>query len=124
METAGVFTAACMIVVIGWIVFLIALFGTAWVRRGKISFDMLFKDFKLKIWMTTGLGLVFFGLFFCSVYGISFLMNQENRLALFFLLYKNPIFFIYFGLFTFACISTSIYLVRLLIKYLCNRAKF
>ena len=124
MESISAWIAYGMILLIGWFLFLIALSLTALLKRRPISLLEILKDFRQKILMTAGLGTVFFGLYFFSVYAVSFLMDNEKRMALFFSMYQNPISFIYLGLFLFAFISTTIYLVRLLIKFLCNKKRF
>lgn len=88
------------------------------IKGKKYRIRPLFRDFKEKMWMTVGLGCLFFGLYLFLVLSGSALINSEIGLSLFTLSYKNPIEFIYLGLFTFAALSLSIYLVRMMIKYL------
>lgn len=85
-------------------------------RKGIVKF--LFQDFKQKMWMTLGLGITFFGLYFLLVLLGSRWMDQQTSLQVFFLAYQNPINFIYLGLFIFVATSLLIYLVRTFIKYL------
>lgn len=73
------------------------------------------------MWMTVGLGIIFFGLYFLVIFFGATLNDSKMRLSIFFLLYKNPVRFVYLGLLTFALASTSIYLARVLIKYLYNK---
>ncbi|CUI17634.1 Conserved hypothetical membrane protein [Candidatus Protochlamydia naegleriophila] len=88
------------------------------IRGKKYHIRPLFRDFKEKMWMTVGLGCLFFGLYLFLVLSGSVLINSEMGSNLFTLSYKNPIEFIYLGLFIFATLSLSIYLVRMMIKYL------
>lgn len=89
----------------------------------RIPVNVIFKDMKKKMWMTVGLGAVFFGSYLLIVCIAGSLIRSETRLDLFFLLHKHTISFIYLGLLTFAVISISIYMVRLWIKYLYNKKK-
>ncbi len=88
------------------------------IKGKKYHIRPLFRDFKEKMWMTVGLGCLFFGLYLILVLSGSALINSEIGLSLFILSYNNPIEFIYLGLFTFAALSLCIYLVRMMIKYL------
>lgn len=87
----------------------------------KFPFRSVFKDFGKKMWMTGGLGVLFFGFYLLIVFLGSSVKDPQKRLNLFFLVYKNPVPFVYLGLLTFACASASIYLARMLIKYLYNK---
>lgn len=89
-------------------------------KNQSFSIRPLFYDFRQKMWMTIGLGLVFFGLYVVVILFGSYKMDPELRRKIFLLVYQNPTFFIYFGLFTFASISLTIYLARVFIKYLYN----
>lgn len=81
------------------------------------SIKKLLIGFKAKMWMTFGLGLVFFSFYFLLVMLCSKYINTETGLALFFSAYRSPVLFIYGGLLLFACFSLTIYLVRMVIKY-------
>lgn len=85
-------------------------------RRGRSLEDVLFKDFKRKIWMTISLGGVFFTLYFFSV-SLSTYLPKQWKMDVFLLLYRHPVKFIYGGLCLFAVLSLSIYLTRLIVKY-------
>lgn len=87
----------------------------------KFSMHVVFKDFGKKLWMTVGLGIIFFGCYFLIIFFGSSLNDSKKRLSIFFLIYKNPVRFVYLGMLTFAVASTCIYLARLLIKYLYNK---
>lgn len=80
------------------------------------SFKYLFKDFKRKMWMTISLGGLFLFLYLLLI-GISFYIIKQAKIDLFSLFYHYPIDFIYGGLALFAFISLSIYLARMIIKY-------
>lgn len=80
------------------------------------SFKLLFKDFNRKMWMTLGLGLLFFSLYFLIVVIGSKVVRTWGT-DFFFLVYRHPVEFIYGGLWLFAFLSFSIYLARLVIKY-------
>ena len=81
------------------------------------SLNVLFKDFKRKMWMTTCLGVLFFVIYLLFVFAGLYLTNHSES-NLFFLLYHHPVEFIYGGLWLFASLSLSIYLARMFIKYL------
>lgn len=88
------------------------------IKNKRYSPLSLLKDFNQKMWMTIGLGVPFFGFYF---FGVSFIANWldvPTGLHVFFLVYEQPILFIYFGLFLFALFSLMIYFMRMLIKYL------
>lgn len=87
-------------------------------RYEGLSFRFLFKDFRQKMWMTIGLGVIFFGFYLVIVIVSSRLSHSGAWVDLFFLVYKDPLEFIYWGLFTFAGISLLIYLARMVVKYL------
>jgi hypothetical protein len=80
------------------------------------SFKLLFKDFNRKIWMTVGLGALFFGFYLLIVILSAYFVRHWGT-DLLFLVYHHPIPFIYGGLFLFACLSLSIYVARMFIKY-------
>lgn len=82
------------------------------------NFKNLVKGFKAKMWMTWGLGSVFFGLYFLVVYAGKLYLQKEITQFLFILVHQSPLYFIYLGLFIFICFSLAIYLVRMVIKYL------
>lgn len=88
------------------------------IYRRPWSIKKLLIGFKAKMWMTFGLGLVFFSFYFLLVLLCSKYINQEMGAALFFSAYRSPRLFIYGGLLLFACVSLTIYLVRMIIKYL------
>ncbi len=72
------------------------------------------------MWMTAGLGLLFFGFYTGAVVLGSLVLDSQVRLSIFFLVYKYPVISIYLGLLTFICISIGIYMARMMIKYLYN----
>lgn len=87
----------------------------------KIELRSVLNGFKQKIWMTLGLGIVFFGFYFLSIYAWSFFIHTTTHPDLFILLYHYPIYFIYLGLLIFASLSTAIYLIRLIIISIYHR---
>lgn len=105
-----------MIVSVIIILFCVLIGYLAWFAVMKLCRD-LFKDFNRKIWMTLGLGSVFFSLYFLVVYSGSSFMRQWGP-ELIFVAQKNPLYFIYGGLALFATLSLTIYFVRTVIKYL------
>jgi hypothetical protein len=94
---------------------LLALYAFKHLSRGW-SLRTLFKDFNRKMWMTICLGSLFFGLYLLIV-GIGIYAVRQWGSDLLFLAYHHAVEFIYGGLWLFACISLSIYLVRMFIKY-------
>lgn len=120
METWEMILIVIVIVLAGLALFYLALRLTERRTKKKVALHRIFKDFGQKMWMTAGLGLVFFCLFLLTAILGSYFDDPQSRLNLFFLMYEHPTVFIYLGLFTFALTSTSIYLVRLVIKYLYN----
>jgi hypothetical protein len=87
------------------------------IKGKKYRLSPLLKGFKEKIWMTVGLGVLFFGLYLGVVFFTSRVIDQEIAQQLFELSYQHPLEFIYLGLFIFATFSLLIYLVRMFIKY-------
>ena len=100
------------------LLFLIYIFIRFNRRLGKgRSVKILLKDFNRKIWMTTCLGISFFGFYFLMVMvGAPIIRSLSNDL--FVIVYRNPIKFVYLGLCLFAILSLTIYFVRMIIKYL------
>lgn len=94
---------------------LLAMYAFKRLSRGW-SLKTLFKDFNRKMWMTIFLGAAFFG-FYLLIVGLSVYFVRPWGAELLFLVYHNPIKFIYLGLWLFAFFSLSIYLVRMIIKY-------
>lgn len=105
-----------LILLLAFLVFcLLAIYAFKRLSRGW-SLKVLFKDFNRKIWMTICLGIAFFGLYLLIV-SLSVYFIRPLGTDLLFLVYHNPVKFIYLGLWLFACFSLSIYLVRMVIKY-------
>jgi hypothetical protein len=80
------------------------------------SFQLLFKDFNRKIWMTLCLGVFFFGLFLVTVSLGTYAFPKWGPILLL-LAYRNPVRYVYGALCLFAFLSLSIYLARMVIKY-------
>lgn len=87
-------------------------------RHKNTSPTVLLKDFKRKMIMTIGLGIVFFSFYGILVLFLAYWLNRENGLNLFFLAYQQPLAFLYGGLFIFILFSLLIYLMRMVIKYI------
>lgn len=118
-----VFVIIIGLLLAGWILLFNVLCIIQMILNKKISLLTVFMGFKQKIWMTIGLGLTFFGIYFGLVLAGSLMMDSEIRSKVFLYLYKNPIDLIYLGLFIFSAITVSIYIVRMIIIYLCNRRR-
>lgn len=80
----------------------------------------LFFEFDKKIWMTLGLGLFFFGLYFFII--SSFSTNIKMK-PIFNWFYKYPLEAIYVGLGIFALTTACIYAIRLIIKHLYHNSR-
>jgi hypothetical protein len=106
------------LLLMGWMTFYSGRHLYSLIKQKKYSPRPLFKNFREKMWMTIGLGILFFSFYLLIVLFSSSLISPQIGLNLFFLFYSHPTEFIYLGLFIFACMSLSIYLVRMLIKYL------
>lgn len=120
MHTFNAIAIFIVILLIGLSLFLIALYATQLITKKQISVQTIFKDFRQKMWMTIGLGILFFGFYLLIILLGSSLISAETRRNIFFLAYKHPSVFIYIGLLIFAAISIGIYLVRIVIKHLYN----
>jgi hypothetical protein len=84
-------------------------------KRYGSPFPKLMKGFDKKMWMTIGLGLFFFGSYITMVFLVSWMTNFPN---IFLYFYNYPSEAIYIGLATFAFVTLTIYLIRLVIKKL------
>ena len=120
MDTAQALVVFFLMLVAGWILFLVAMYVARRLTKKNISVRSLFIGFRKKMWMTVGLGLIFTAVYLSIGMLGRLAFNSEWRLNLFHSVYKNPTAFIYFGLFIFACITTGIYLARMLIIHLYN----
>jgi hypothetical protein len=109
-----------LILLTGLMLFHIAMRFAEWIMNEKFSIHSIFKDFRQKMWMTVGLGTLFLSLYLIVVLLGSSVVDSQVRLNFFFLVYRHPVAFIYLGLLIFACISISIYIARLAIKYFYN----
>ncbi len=87
-------------------------------RGKKLYLSDIFKDFDQKIFMTIGLGITFFGLYFSSIWLFTTYLNQETLASFFHFLYLHPVEGVYAGLFLFAFCTLLVYFVRMLIKYI------
>lgn len=98
----------CMIFGIGLLIF----------RRYGDPFPKLFYEFDKKMWMTVGLGSIFFGFYLLSITLFSWVVNTQQMQTIFAFIYTHTVESVYLALFIFGFTTTSIYLARLLIKYL------
>jgi len=119
MDTAYTCLIVISVLMIGLCLFALALYTTEKIMKKKYSIDSIFHDFDKKIWMVAGIGPLFFGLYFLLVYLATF-TESTTRLNFLLLIYRQPVEFVYLGLFIFACTTLSIYGARLLIKYVYN----
>lgn len=108
----------------GLVLFYAAIFIVEKGMKKKVLIHSIFKEFGQKMWMTTGLGVVFCCLYLITAILGSFFNDPKSRLDLFFLVYEHPVVFVYIGLFIFACFSIGVYLVRIFIKHLYNTRKY
>ncbi len=81
---------------------LIGLSLTAWKKflilyQRPGSLKNLLKGFKAKMWMTFGLGIVFFSLYLIVILVGSFYLKEETGQWLFLSAYHSPVYFIYAG---------------------------
>ena len=120
MQTLQALLIVLLVLLIGLVLFYIALSYAQKVSHRRVSVRTMFYGFRQKIWMTAGLGLMFSGLYLLVVYLASF-VGSEARMNLFFMAYKHPTMFIYLGLLIFVCISMGIIFARTVIKYLYNK---
>lgn len=109
-----------------WMFFILFFLGTVIIgvyifKRFGSPLPRLFFEFDKKMWMTIGLGITFLGLYFFLIKMLSWLF-KENSYRAFSILYQYKIEAIYMGLFIFAFLSSSIYLVRIFIKYLYKKS--
>ena len=124
METIQVVLIILAFFLLGLTLFFMALFLTEKGMKKKYAVNSIFSGFKQKMWMTAGLGCVFFFIYLLAAYFGSSFKDPQLRLNFFFMVYEHPVAFIYLGLLTFALFSTCIYVVRILIKYLYNTRKY
>lgn len=88
------------------------------IRTRNCSPRNLLKDFGQKMWMTIGLGILFFGFYILFVLFSSWFIDQQIGIQILVLAYYEPVLFIDGGLFLFALFSLLIYLARMFIKYI------
>lgn len=119
-ETLKIILILLAFLLIGIALFYAALYIVEKGMKRRVAVNHLLKEFSQKMWMTAGLGIIFFGFYFLLVVFGSYYKDPVWRLNLFFFVYERPVLFIYLGLFVFAFISASIYGVRMVIKYLYN----
>jgi len=121
MLTTHAMAIVLIILLCGLALFLIAMRLAQKFLRKDISTRSIFKGFGQKMWMTTCLGVLFFGVYLSIVYGLSLIADPIFRLNFFSMVHQHPIVFIYLGLLVFACFSVGIYIARIAIKYFYNQ---
>lgn len=104
----------------GVVIYLAASRITSRYLRKEITIKTLFHGFHQKIWMTAGLGIIFFGIYSFGIYASSIFISRENLRRLLAAIYRHPVASIYIGLFLFALTSAAIYVARMWIKYIYN----
>ncbi len=102
---------------------IVLMMGFYIIKRCGSPLPKLFYEFDKKIWMTLGLGIIFFGSYFGLITLLSWLLSSDNAHKMLSFLYRHKVESIYVGLFTFAFLTLSIYLARLLIKFLYSKSK-
>lgn len=120
MQTVNAILVVLVFLLIGLVMFCAALYLAERVMGRKVALGSIFKGFRQKMWMTIGLGCVFFGLYLFTIAFGYYYNDPASRLGIFFAVYEHPTTYIYMGLITFAVISSGIYMVRVLIKRLYN----
>lgn len=107
------------------LIFVLVVFGIVFysIKRYGSPIPKLFHEFDKKIWMTLGLGIIFFGFYFALVTAVSWILSADKAQKIFSFFRHYTIESIYIGLFIFAFITLSIYMARLFIKYLYSKRK-
>lgn len=113
----------CFVISIGAMLYSIFIQLFEFFTKKPLSAFTLFHNFKQKIWMTLGLGITFFSLYYTIIKISSHSLDQKQKLELFYKVQETPITYAYLGLFIFVTLSLMIYLVRLVIKYLYHLKK-
>jgi len=88
------------------------------IKRCGNPLPKLFYEFDKKIWMTLGLGIIFFGFYFTLISSLSWMLGNQTLRWILSFIYTHKVISIYLGLLIFALFTLSIYLARMLIKYL------
>jgi len=99
------------------IIFCVLLSMIIFYFKKSYSLSFLWVGFRRKIWMTIGLGSIFFLLYLTVVFSLIKFKQAYLDHDLFLTIYQAPLEAIYIGLWLFACSSLCIYFVRLIIKY-------
>ncbi len=120
MGSLHIVVITAFILAIGFALFRLAMLFAKRTMRKKVSVRSLFKDFHQKMYMTAGLGGFFFSLYFFLVWIAALWIDPKTRLEYFSLVLQHPVEFIYLGLTTFATLSITIYMIRMVIKYRYN----
>jgi hypothetical protein len=123
MDTLQACLITIAILIIGFLLLYNVIQFAQIIMKRRYSIHSLFFNFKQKMWMTIGLGLLFFGLYISILFLGSVKLDPELKLEIFFNAYNNPLNYVYLGLLIFVSLSISIYIVRLGIIYLYNLKK-
>ena len=124
METINAVLIILTFLLVGVVLFFSAISLAERGFKQKVFVKTIFNGFRQKMWMTAGLGIVFFSVYLLIVLCGSYFKDPSARLDFFFLVYQHPVSFIYLGLLIFACMTSGIYLVRMIIKYIYNRTHY
>lgn len=124
MDSLTAFLIVSAVLITGVVCFRMALYAARKGLHRHVDIKVIFKDIRQKMWMTAGLGLVFFAIYLLVVAAGSYFNDAQFRMRLFFLMYEYPTVFVYVGLLVFATFSTAVYLVRMVIKSIYNSKKY
>lgn len=123
MKTLEAFIITFSIILIGLILLKSILIITELITHKKVSFTSLFFNFKQKMWMTIGIGTLFFSLYLFLLFFGAFKLNPQEKLALFFNAYQNPALYAYRGLGFFVSMTILSYVARMIIIFFYNSKK-
>ncbi|KIC76994.1 hypothetical protein DB41_DN00150 [Neochlamydia sp. TUME1] len=98
------------------------LLGVYIIKQWGSPIPRLCHEFDKKIWMTLGLGIIFFGFYFIFITFLGWSLKGQSLRKVFIFLYNHTASCIYIGLSIFSFFSLSIYLARILIKHLYKKA--
>jgi hypothetical protein len=88
------------------------------IKRYGRPISRLFHEFDKKMWMTLGLGFLFFGFYLFAVTALAWILSSDHFQRFFTFIYYHKVESIYIGLTIFSFTTLTIYAARLLIKYL------
>jgi len=123
MQTIHALIITISILVIGGFLLYAVLKSSEIITRKRYDIRSLFDNFKQKLWMTIGIGIVFTTLYVILLTFGSFKLDSQTKLSFFNHLNEHKIDYIYLGLAIFVATSLFIYAIRLIIIYLYNSQK-